>query len=108
MGYSDTIRYLYSVLLSDNNRNVKRNFMEELLKLFGVYKMINKNRDIIIYSTCRRVWALKIYRGYGFSIVHRDNFRGIRVSKQKYWGYWRLSLKNGGITIFGYNISWSF
>ena len=82
--------------------------MEELLKLFGVYRMINKNRDIIIYSTCRRIWALKIYRGYGFSIVHRDNFRGIRVSRQKFWGYWRLSFKNGDITIFGCNISWSF
>jgi len=82
--------------------------MEELLKLFGVYKRVNKNRDIIIYSTCRRIWALKIYRGYGFSIVHRDNYKGIRVSKQKFWGYWRLSLKNGDITMFGYNISWSF
>ena len=108
MGYSDNIRYLSIMFLFNNNGNLKRNIMEELLKLFGVYKMINKNRDIIIYSTCRRIWALKIYRGYGFSIVHRDNFRGIRVSKQKFWGYWRLSLKNGDITILGYNISWSF
>lgn len=82
--------------------------MEELLKLFGLYKMTNKNRDIVIYSTCRRIWALKIYRGYGFSIIHRDNHKGVRVSKQKFWGYWRLSFKNGDITILGYNISWSF
>ena len=108
MGYSDTIRYLLSVFSFNSNRNVKRNVMEELLKLFGVYKMINKNRDIITYSTCRRIWALKIYRGYGFSIIHRDNYRGIRVSKQKFWGYWRLSFKNGDITMLGYNISWSF
>lgn len=108
MGSHYIISYLHSVFLFNNHGTVKRIIMEELLKLFGVYKMVNKNRDIIIYSTCRRIWALKIYRGYGFSIVHRDNFRGIRVSKQKYWGYWRLSLKNGDITIFGYNISWSF
>lgn len=108
MGYSDAIRYQSSVFLFNNHGTVKRIIMEELLKLFGVYKMVNKNRDIIIYSTCRRIWALKIYRGYGFSIAHRDNYRGIRVSKQKFWGYWRLSLKNGDITIFGYNISWSF
>ena len=108
MGSPDIIRHLPSMFLLNINRNIKRIIMEELLKLFGLYKMVNKNRDIIIYSTCRRVWALKIYRGYGFSIVHRDNFRGIRFSKQKYWGYWRLSLKNGDITIFGYNISWSF
>ena len=82
--------------------------MEELVKLFGLYRMTNKNRDIVIYSTFRRIWALKIYRGYGFSIVHRDNYRGIRVSKQKFWGYWRLSFKNGDITMLGYNVSWSF
>ena len=108
MGCFDTIMYLFSVFLFNNNGIIKIFVMEELLKLFGVYRMVNKNRDIIIYSTCRRIWALKIYRGYGFSIIHRDNYKGIRVSKQKFCGYWRISLKNGDITILGYNISWSF